>query len=144
MTRFSLRGALAALALTAACGSAHAFSAGGNYDVTFAVVGGGTVTACATLVSQGANGPYRDNGTAAIYFTGQTVVPTGTYVVSKRTIALAVQSLSGGGAYFLTASGDFGTGQTFNTSVIQFDSQATIEATATFQDRRNHAPCTSS
>ena len=39
----SARGTLAALAMVAACGSAQAFTAKGNYDVTFTVPNGGAV-----------------------------------------------------------------------------------------------------
>ncbi len=140
MSFISLRGATAALAMMAACGSAHAFSAKGNYDVTFTVPGGSTVEYCVTLATQGPSGPYRDVGSTTFYSDGASIA-TGTYVVYKKTISVAVTP---GGSDFLTASGQFAAGQTFNTAVIEFLSGATIVGTATFTEHRNGGSCAKS
>ena len=137
MKSSSVRGILAALAMTTACGSAQAFSVKGNYDVTFTVPGGGQVQYCVTLATQGPNGPYRDVGTATFY-SGGSAIASGTYVVYKRTISVAVTP---GGSDFLTASGSFAAGQTFNTAVIEFQGGASIIGTATFTETRNGGSC---
>ena len=140
MSFVSFRGTAAALVMMAACGSAHAFSAKGNYDVTFTVPGGNQVAYCVTLASQGASSPYRDIGSATFY-DGGSAVASSTYVVYKKTISVAVTPGSGN---FLTASGTFASGQTFNTAVIEFQGNATIVATATFTEQRNGGSCAKS
>ena len=135
----SCRGALAAVAMVTACGSAQAFTAKGNYDVTFTVTGGGSTQYCVTLASQGASGAYRDVGTATFYSGGASVA-SGTYVVFQRTISVAV--VRPDSSEYLTAAGMFAAGQkAFYTAVIDFESNATIVGTATFTYTRNGGSC---
>ena len=137
MRFMSLRGLAVALAMTVVGGAAHAFTAKGNYDVTFNVVGGGQVEYCVTLVSQGAGGPYRDTGSATFY-SGGSQVGAGTYVVFQKMISVAITT---GNDEYLTAAGSFSAGQAFNTAVIDFNGNATILGTATFQYVHNGGSC---
>jgi hypothetical protein len=133
-----IRGAMAAVALTFACGSAHAFTLQGNYNVTFNVAGGGQIQYCVNLTTQGAQAPYRDLGTSTFYSNGSPVA-SGTYVVYRSVIAVAVTNGSG---EYLTASGDFNLNQgAFNTAVIDLEQNATIVGTATFTTVRNGGKC---
>ena len=131
------RGAIAACALVAASGVAQAATLNGNYNVTFSVVGGGQVSYCANLVSQGAVGPYRDVGTAAL-FVGGSQVASGTYVVYQHTLAVVVGST---GTY-LSVSGQFTRTSQFNTAVIEFTNGGAILGTATFTAVRQGQKCT--
>ena len=138
MSFVSLRGAAAALAMTAACGSAHAFSATGNYDVTFTGPTGDQTQLCVTLASQSKSAPYRDVGSATFYSNGSAIA-AGTYVVFQKTIAVVVETPDA--SQYITASGAFSAGQAFNTAVIDFTNNTSILSTATFQYRRSTATC---
>ena len=138
MKLFSFRNTVATVALMAASLPAYAGSIQGNYDVTFKVSGGGTVLGCVTLVSSGASAPYRDLGTATLYFTDQSATLSGTYVAFRNTVSVAVQS---GEQTYLVASGQFSGGQSFDTAVTQFSNNAIIVATATFKSDRVRTSC---
>ena len=139
MTLVTFRRATIAFAMTAACGSAHAFTANGNYDVTFSLAGGGSEKYCVGLSSEGASGPYRDSGSAMFYERGSEMA-RGTFVVVQNTIDVAVVKQDR--SEYLTVAGTFKGGQTFESGVIDFQSDATIVGTATFTYRRTQTSCT--
>ena len=100
------------------------------------MVGGGSVSYCAALVSQGPNGPYSEVGTVGLYSSGAQVA-SGTYVVYNHVIAAVV----GNNGQYLSVSGGFTRTSQFNTAVIDFTNSSTILGTAAFTAMRQGQKC---